>query len=63
MVIIREYNYITDGYSTNKNESYRIVCDRIKQYWKNNNGKVLSTKKTKTKNNTYCTCIVRIEYS
>lgn len=61
MVIIREYNYNTDGYSTNNNESYRFVRDRIKQYWKDNNGEVLSTKKTKTKNNTYCTCIVRIE--
>ena len=61
MVIIREYNYNTDGYSTNKNESYRFVRDRIKRYWKEHNGEVLSTKKTKTKNNTYCTCIVRIE--
>lgn len=61
MVIIREYNYNTDGYSINKNESYRIVRDRIKQYWKDNNGEVLSTKKTKTKDNTYCTCIVRIK--
>lgn len=61
MVIIREYNYNTDGYSTNNNESYRFVRDKIKQYWKDNNGEVLSTKKTKTKNNTYCTCIVRIE--
>lgn len=61
MVIIREYNYNTDGYSTNNNESYRFVRDRIKSYWKDNNGEVLSTKKTKTKNNTYCTCIVRIE--
>lgn len=61
MVIIREYNYNTDGYSTNKNESYKFVRDKIKQYWKDNNGEVLSTEKTKTKNNTYCTCIVRIE--
>lgn len=61
MVIIREYNYNTDGYSINKNESYRIMRDRIKQYWKDNNGEVLSTKKTKTKDNTYCRCIVRIE--
>ncbi len=61
MVIIREYNYNTDGYSTNKNESYRFVRDRIKSYWKNNNGEVLSTKKTKVNGNTYCRCIVRIE--
>ena len=61
MVIIREYNYNTDGYSTNNNESYRFVRDRIKRYWKDNNGEVLSTKKTKTKDNTYCRCIVRIE--
>ena len=61
MVIIREYNYNTDGYGTNKNESYRFVRDRIKSYWKDNNGEVLSTKKTKTKDNIYCTCIVRIE--
>lgn len=61
MVIIREYNYNTDGYSTNKNESYRFVRDRIKRYWKDNNGEVLSTKKFKTKDNTYCRCIVRIE--
>lgn len=61
MVIIREYNYNTDGYSTNNNESYRFVRDRIKSYWKNNNGEVLSTKKTKVNGNTYCRCIVRIE--
>ena len=61
MVIIREYNYNTDGYSTNNNESYRFVRDRIKRYWKEHNGEVLSTKKTKTKDNTYCRCIVRIE--
>ena len=61
MVIIREYNYNTDGYSTNKNESYKFVRDRIKSYWKNNNGEVLSTKKTKVNSNTYCRCIVRIE--
>lgn len=61
MVIIREYNYNTDGYSTNKNESYKFVRDRIKSYWKENNGEVLSTKKTKTKDNTYCRCIVRIK--
>lgn len=61
MVIIREYNYNTDGYSTNKNESYRFVRDRIKRYWKNNNGEVLSIKKIKTQDNTYCRCIVRIE--
>lgn len=54
MVIIREYNYNTDGYSTNKNESYKFVRDRIKSYWKDNNGEVLSTKKTKTKDNIYC---------
>ena len=35
MVVIREHNVITDGYSTDKNESYRIVRDRIKAYWKN----------------------------
>ncbi len=62
MVVIREYNTITDGYSTDKNESYRIVRDRIKSYWKNHNVKVLTTKKTKTKDYTYCTYIVRIEY-
>lgn len=61
MVIIREYNYNTDGYSTNNNESYRFVRDRIKRYWKEHNGEVLNTKKTKTKDNIYCTCIVRIE--
>lgn len=61
MVIIREYNYNTDGYSTNKNESYRFVRDRIKRYWKEHNGEVVSTKKTKINNHTYCTCIVRIE--
>ena len=61
MVIIREYNYNTDGYSTNNNESYRFVRDRIKRYWKEHNGEVLSTKKTETKDNTYCKCIVRIE--
>ena len=62
MVIMREYNEKTDGFSTNKNESYRIVRDRIKKYWKKHNGKVLSTKKVKTKENTYCNYIVRIEY-
>jgi hypothetical protein len=56
MVIIREYNTITDGFP------YAIVRDRIKEYWKNHNGEVLSTKKTKTKDNTYCTHVVRIEY-
>lgn len=61
MVIIREYNYNTDGYSANKNESYRFVRDRIKRYWKEHNGEVLSTKKTKVNGNTYCKCIVRIE--
>lgn len=61
MVIIREYNYNTDGYSINKNESYRFVRDRIKSYWKEHNGEVLSTKKIKTQDNTYCRCIVRIE--
>ena len=43
MVIIREYNTITDGFP------YAVVRDRIKEYWKNHNGKVLSTKKTKQK--------------
>lgn len=62
MVVIREYNVITDGYSTDRNESYRFVRDRIKAYWKNNNGKVLTTKKTRTKDYTYCTYTVRIEY-
>lgn len=56
MVIIREYNAITDGFP------YSMVRDRIKEYWKNNNGKVLTTKKTKTKDNIYCTYTVRIEY-
>lgn len=56
MVIIREYNTITDGFP------YAMVRDRIKKYWKTHNGEVLSTKKTKTKNNTYCTYVVRIEY-
>ena len=56
MVIIREYNTITDGFP------YAIVRDRIKEYWKNHNGKVLNTKKTKTKDYTYCTYVVRIEY-
>ena len=54
MVIIREYNTITDGFP------YAMVRDRIKAYWKNHNGKVLSTKKTK--DYTYCTYVVRIEY-
>lgn len=62
MVIIREYNYITDGYSTNKNKSYRIVRDKIKRYWKEHNGEVLSTKKTKTKDHTYCTMLVKVTY-
>ena len=62
MVIIREYNYIADGYSTNKNESYRIIRDRMKGYWKQHNGEVLSTKKTKTKDYTYCTMLVKITY-
>ena len=56
MVIIREYNTITNGFP------YAMVRDRIKAYWKNHNGKVLSTKKTKTKDYTYCTYVVRIEY-
>ena len=56
MVVIREYNTITDGFP------YAVVRDRIKEYWKNHNGKVLSTKKTKTKDYTYCTYVVRIEY-
>ena len=56
MVIIREYNTITNGLP------YAIVRDRIKEYWKNHNRKVLSTKKTKTKDYTYCTHVVRIEY-
>lgn len=56
MVIIREYNAITDGFP------YAIVRDRIKEYWKSHNGKVLSTKKTKTKDYIYCTYVVRIEY-
>ena len=46
MVIIREYNTITDGFP------YAMVRDRIKEYWKNHNGEVLSTKKTKTKDYT-----------
>ena len=54
--IIKEYNAITDGFP------YSMVRDRIKEYWKNNNGKVLTTKKTKTKDNIYCTYTVRIEY-
>lgn len=62
MTIIREYNYITDGYSTNKNESYRFVRDRIKRYWKEHNGEVLSTKKTKTRDYTYCTMLVRVTF-
>lgn len=56
MVIIREYNTITDGFP------YAMIRDRIKEYWKNHNGEVLSTKKTKTKDYTYCTYTVRIEY-
>ena len=56
MVIIREYNVRTDGYP------YAMIRDRFKEYWKKHNGKVLSTKKTKTKDATYCTCVVRIEY-
>ena len=36
MVIIREYNTITNGLP------YAIVRDRIKAYWKNHNGKVLT---------------------
>ena len=56
MVVIREMNEITDGFP------YAMVRDRIKEYWKNHNGKVLSTKKTKTKDYTYCTYVVRIEY-
>lgn len=62
MVIIREYNTLTDGYSTNKSESYRLIRDKIKQYWKRNNGDVLSTKKVSTKNGTYCNYVVRITY-
>ena len=54
MVIIREYNTITDGFP------YAMVRDRIKAYWKTHNGEVLSTKKTKTKDYTYCTYDVRI---
>ena len=56
MVIIREMNTIVDGFP------YSMVRDRIKVYWKNNNGTVLTTKKTKTKDYTYCTYTVRIEY-
>ena len=56
MVIIREYNVRTDGFP------YAMTKDRIKEYWANHNGEVLSTKKTKTKDCTYCTCVVRIEY-
>lgn len=56
MVIIREYNTITDGFP------YAVVRDRIKAYWKNHNGEVLTTKKTKTKDYTYCTYTVRIKY-
>ena len=41
MVIMREYNEKTDGFSTDKNESYRIVRDRIKKYWKKHNGKLI----------------------
>ena len=62
MVITREYNHRTDGCSTNKDESYRIVRDRIKKYWKERNGTVLSTKKVRQGKNTYCTCIVRSDY-
>ena len=62
MVIVREYTHRTDGCSTNKNESYRIVRDRIKKYWKEHNGTVLSTKKVRQGENTYCNYIVRIEY-
>jgi hypothetical protein len=62
MVIIREYNYNTDGYSTNRNESYRFVRDRMKKYWKERNGEVLSTKKTKTKDYMYCTMLVKVVY-
>ena len=43
MVIIREYNVRTDGFP------YAMTRDRIKEYWKNHNGKVLSTKKDKDK--------------
>lgn len=62
MVVIKEMNQICDGYSTKASESYRIVRDRIKAYWKNHNGTVLTTKKTKTKDYTYCTYTIRIEY-
>ena len=63
MVIIREYNVRTDGFPyAMTGFPYAMTRDRIKEYWKNHNGKVLSTKKTKTKDCTYCTCIVRIEY-
>lgn len=56
MVVIREMNTIVDGFP------YVTVRDRIKDYWKKHNGKVLTTKKTKTKDYTYCTYTVRIEY-
>ena len=56
MVIIREYNVRTDGYP------YAMIRDSFKEYWKKHNGKVLSTKKTETKDCTYCACVVRIEY-
>ena len=56
MVVIREMNEITNGFP------YSMVRDRIKAYWKNHNGTVLTTKKTKTKDYTYCTYTVRIEY-
>ena len=62
MVIIREFNKIADGYSADRNESYRIVRGNIKRYWKEHNGKVLHTKKIKTRDYIYCNYIVRITY-
>ena len=62
MVVVREYNKIADGFSPNRNESYRIVRNNIKRYWKEHHGIVVSTKKTYTKDNMYCTYVVRIEY-
>ena len=55
MVIIREYNVRTDGYP------YAMIRDRFKEYLKKHNGKVFSTKKTKTKDCSYCNCVIRIE--
>lgn len=62
MVVVKEYNKIADGYSTNANESYRIVRDNIKRYWKEHNGIVVSTKKERTKDHVYCRYIVKIMY-